>query len=116
MKKVFLLTSIILAVIIINNFVQSVYNLWRKQDLLTQAQNQLNAEQKEHEQLKKQLSVVKSQQFIEEQARDKLFFVKPGEKSVVIPQNLLLPTKEPVKKTMVKTKANWQLWVELFFR
>lgn len=80
--------------------------------MLIQAQNELTKAQSQNSELKKQLSHVKNPEFVEEQARDRLFLVKPGEKTVVIPQNLL-PTPISPKKIVI-SKSNWQKWMEIF--
>ncbi len=110
MKKIIFLGAVILCIIIINGLVRSIYDLWRKQDLVVSAQKDLETAKKENQRLQKDLSYVKSNEFIESEARDKLFMVKPGESGVIIPPNLiakkaLSPTPEP---------SNWQKWINLF--
>lgn len=114
MKRTIIIIASVSLLAIVANFSQSIYNLWHKRDLLSQAQNELKLAQKEHAQLQKQLAIVRSKQFVEEQARDKLFMVKPGESSVIIPQTLL-PTSSPLKKGEEAKKPNWQQWSSLFF-
>ncbi len=112
MKRVLLFIVIAIGFVIIYNFFTSIYSLWHKKDVLIHAQNQLNVVQKQNRDLKRQLLQVKNPQFVEEQARDKLFLVKPGENTVLIPKNLL-PT--PIRmKTPIPSKPNWQKWLEIF--
>lgn len=115
MKKVIFFIAIAILVTIISNFAVSIYQLWQKKDLITRAQDQLNREKMRNVKLKGQLQHVRSQYFIEEQARDKLFLVKPGENTIVIPSSLLQasPSGTVVKK---EEKPNWLLWRELFFQ
>jgi len=114
MKKILFIISCIVIIAIIHNFISSIYILWSKHGLLTVAKHELEKEKKENTQLKKQVAIVKNPEFIEEQARDKLFMVKPGESSVLIPQSLL-PSKPPEKKEKTTRIPNWQQWVALFF-
>lgn len=113
MKRILFITFIVISLIIIYNFLSSIYRLSSKKNVLIQAQNELKKAQKENAELKKQLSLVKNPEFVEEQARDKLFMVKPGEKTVVIPENLL-PTPTMVKLVSPQ-KSNLIKWIEAFF-
>lgn len=70
-------------------------------------------EQKEHNDLQKQLAQVKSPQFLEKEARDKLLLVKPGESDVLIDQTLLTATSSATKKEI--EKPYWQQWLDVFF-
>ncbi len=101
---------IIISLITIQNLVRSIYNLWNKQDLVVKAKKDLDREKQENQQLKTELSYVKSQEFIEEEARNKLFMVKPGESGVIVPQDLI--KKKEVKKEI--ELSNWQQWINLF--
>ncbi|MGH7246114.1 MAG: FtsB family cell division protein [Candidatus Levyibacteriota bacterium] len=113
MKRIFFIIGIFLSLIIIGNFITSIYHLWKKQDLLTQAQNQLLQEQKENKNLKKQLGIVNSQSFIEEEARNKLFLVKPGESEVLIPEDMLQASLSATISNV--QRPFWQQWLALFF-
>ena len=113
MKRVIFIVVIISCIFIINNLVHSIYSLWQKQDVLVQAKNDLSKEQRENADLKEQLQTVKSPAFVEEQARDKLLLVKPGEDLVVVPTELIARSQpRPVPRPVVK--SNWQQWVDLF--
>ncbi len=113
MRKLIFFCIILASLIIINNLALSIYSLWQKQDLLITAQKQLKSEKKTNQTLKKQLVKVQSPHFLEEQARDRLLMVKPGEQLVVLPQISFEPTPSPQKKT--QQKPNWQKWYDLFF-
>ncbi len=77
---------------------------------MVKAKKDLDREKQENQQLKTELSYVKSQEFIEEEARNKLFMVKPGEAGVIVPQELI--KEKIVKKEMAL--PNWQKWLNLF--
>ena len=113
MKRILFVLFIVISLIIIYNFFSSIYRLLSKKNVLIQAQTELAKEQHENADLKKQLKHVKNPNFVEEQARDKLFFIKPGEKTVIIPQSLLpTPTATPAHAII---KPHWQQWLDLFF-
>jgi cell division protein FtsB len=109
-KKIIFLITIVASILIINSLVRSIFDLWGKQGLLVKANDELSRQKEENRDLRQQLSYVKSDQFIEEEARDKLFMVKPGESGVIVPQNLL--SQKEVKKVIVLPA--WQQWVNLF--
>lgn len=114
MKKIVYVGVIIISIFIINNFVRSIFNLWSKQDILVKAQKELIDKKRKNEDLKKKLSIVQSQDFLEKEARNKLLMVKPGEKQVLISQELLNSTGS-AKERLEENKPNWQKWWELFF-
>lgn len=109
-KKIFFVLVVIACLIVIQNLTRSIYDLWSKQDLVVRAQKDLDRERQEYQRLKAQLTFVKSEEFIEEEARNNLFLVKPGESGVIVPEEL-------IKKRRIKDKPeipNWKKWVNLF--
>ena len=109
-KKVVYILIIILCLLTIQNLIRSIYNLWNKQDLVVKAKNELEREKQESQRLKVQFSYVKSEKFVESEARDKLFMLKPGESGVIVPQDLIKKKKEKREIEL----ANWQRWINLF--
>src|SRR3990167_6295734 len=107
MKKILFFVAIVVCAVIINGLVRSIYDLWRKQDLVVSAKTALEKEKEEHEKLKKQLVLVGSQEFIESEARNKLFMVKPGEEGVIVPTDLI---EKKVEKKEPEI-PNWQKWI-----
>lgn len=110
MKKIIFIIVIVVLLIIINNLAHSIYDIWQKKDLVTKAENELNFQKQENNKLKSEVAYVQTPEFIEKEARDKLFMVKKGEQRVLIPQ-------EPVKKEEIQKNSlpNWKQWWELFF-
>lgn len=111
-KKVVYFATIIVCILIINGLVRSIWDLWHKQDLVVAAQQELDKQKQENQELKAQLSYVKSDEFVEEEARDKLFLVKPGESGVIVPANLIKKKEEKV----VIVVPNYQQWINLFIK
>lgn len=112
MKKVLAIFVVIACILIINNLAHSIYNLWQKRDLLTSAQEELNKAKEQNKSLKSKLSLVDSPQFIEEEARNKLFLVRPGEELLITKE---LQNASSSAKLNGNEKPNWQKWWELFF-
>ena len=97
----------------INGLLHSIYDIWHKQDLLTAAQKTLDREKLLNQKLKGELSYAQTPQFLEEQAHNKLFLVKPGEQEVLISPNLIKGQNQPQKQN--QNIPNWQKWLNLFF-
>ncbi|SRR5258708_23127426 len=113
MKRLFFILIIAICLYIIKGLATSIYTLWQKQDLIVQAQKELEMQKDKHNQLQKQLSYSQTQQFIEEEARDKLFMGKPNEQTVILPTDFL--TKQPKTKTIINSSPNLKKWLELFY-
>jgi cell division protein FtsB len=112
MKRLGFILLIIVLLLIINGLIHSIFDLWQKQDLLTTAQRELNAQQLKNTKLKTDLSYAQSQQFVDETARNKLFLAKPGEQQVFISSDLVNTDKQGQE---VRNIPNWQKWLNLFF-
>ena len=110
LKKAAFIITVIVLLLIINGLVHSIYDIWNKQDLLKQAQRELTKEEEKNQKLKAELSYVQTQKFIEEEARNKLFLVKPGEQQVLIPN-----IASESSRVQEKQAPNWQQWLNLFF-
>lgn len=111
MKKILYIVAIVVGLLIINNLARSTYELWSKKDVIVSAQRELEAQKKENKDLKNRLKNAQDEEFIEEEARNKLLLVKPGEQNVFVPK--LTGTEE--HKTKVDTRPNWEKWRDLFF-
>lgn len=111
MKKALFIVIVILLLVIINNLLHSIYDIWSKQDLLIQAQKELTKEEAKNQKLKADLSYANTPQFVEQQARNKLFLVKPGEQDVLVPSI----SANQVQKEDKADIPNWQKWLNLFF-
>ncbi len=112
MKKVIFFVSIVLFLFIINNFFHSIYRLWQKQDLIVSARKELTQEQLEQRNLKQTLEKVQNPSYLEEEARNKLFMVKPGEEIVVVPKEAIALAPQPTP--LPKPDPVWVQWYKLF--
>ncbi len=116
MKRLVFIAILIVSVFIIQNLVRSIFTLWQKHDLLVKAEKELALEKKKNQEIKHDLAMTQSADFIEKEARNKLFLVKPGESKVLIDEQLLKKAMEASKQAKQEAqKPNWQQWWELFF-
>jgi len=114
MKKALYFIALAISILVINNLIRSIYDLWQKHDLITSAEKELSRQKQENQRLKSQLSFVKSKEFVEEEARNKLFLVKPGEQRVMIPEKLV-KISTPSANIHKDDPPNWKKWLRLFF-
>lgn len=110
MKRLIFIISVIVLLLAINGLIGSIFDLLHKENVLTQAQKQLEMEKLKNQKLKADLSYVQTDQFIEEEAHNKLFLVKPSEQEVLLPS---APVQNAAKAS--KQVPNWQKWLNLFF-
>src|SRR3989338_1957933 len=110
MKKILFIIVVVMLVVIINNLAYSIYDIWQKKDFVMQAQKELDFQKQENQRLKSALSYSQTQEFIERQARDKLFMVKKGEQRILLPQE-----SEKEAQENKDNLPNWKQWLNLFF-
>lgn len=114
LKKIVFFSILFASVVIINSLLHSIYSLWQKQDLIVKANQNLEKEKKDNNILKNQLAEVKKSDFVEEEARNKLFLAKPGEGVIMLPQDAL-SASHASRQVHYDTRPNWLKWWELFF-
>lgn len=115
MKKVIYLLILIVSLFTINNLVRSIINLSTKQDVVSRAQLELQKVKNENKKLKDQLSEAQRNEFVEREARDKLFMAKPGEKIVILGSEKDEDGQLPSQPTLTPI-PNWKQWLRLFFQ
>lgn len=113
MKKIVVLLLLAILLIFIINSLQAIHELWSKRQVLLTTEQSLKKVKQENSALHAQLKKVSSQDFVEEEARNKLFLVKKDESTVFIAKDLLTPT---VKKSSASRQVpNWEQWLHVFF-
>lgn len=111
MKKILFVVTTVILLFTINNIIRSIYDIWQKKDFVVQAEKELSFQKQENQRLKSQLAYSKTEEFIEKEARDKLFMVKKGEQKVLIPKE-----SENSQDLLKKDNySNWKQWWDLFF-
>jgi len=112
MKKIVCIAIVVILLLIINNLVFSIWDIWQKKDMVSQAQKELNFQKQENQRLKSALSYSQTQEFVEAEARDKLFMTKKDEQKVIV-----LKESETANKNSPagENDPNWKKWWNLFF-
>lgn len=111
MKKLSFVVILIVSLLIINNLVRSIYGLWQKRELIEDAKKELSFEKEKYVALSEQMKEVSTPFFLEEEARNKLFLVKPGEEVVIVPRS----EESSIQSTKrIRVKPVWQQWLTYF--
>ncbi|HVF69724.1 MAG TPA: septum formation initiator family protein [Xanthomonadales bacterium] len=113
-KKIGFFIIIITSLVIINSMTRSIYTLWQKKHLVEDSRLEMEEQRRKNQELRNKLNEIDRPQFVEEEARNKLFLVKPGEQVVVMSEKDLKAT-ESSKPKPKDTRPNWKKWWDLFF-
>lgn len=111
LKTILLFITAFVLLIVIKNIVSSILSLRQNSNIVTSLRQQEADEKQKKQFLKEKLYQATSEQFIENEAREKLGMVKPGEHIVLAPPAIIDETKTPE----IDYSPNWQKWWRLFF-
>jgi cell division protein FtsB len=115
-KKIIFSVVILGAVILALNILNQINTTLRSSDRLSaQAEIVYQLEAKNRE-LKKKFSKIQTEEFIEQQARDKLGLGKDGETVVIIPEDKLKMVMGASQSAQIERLPNWLGWFRVFFR
>lgn len=114
-KKIkFLLLGAVL-LIFAYNLIGQIFNTLKSEDRLSYATEQLYELEKKNKALNKRLAEIKSEYFVEQQARDKLGLVREEETVVIIPEEKIKQVLGTQKQAEEPRLPNWQGWLRLFW-
>ncbi len=96
---------------------RSVYNLWKKHNVVGKRAEILAMEQRENERLQQELIDVQKPEFIEKEVREKLGMARDGEVVVILPKVQPPADKLGLRDGKKQTKETfyWLQWWEIFF-
>lgn len=113
MRNIFKIILVIILAIIAKNLIFSIHVQLTNTDTVTTLEQDLQMKKYDNEFLKQKLSYVKSNEFVEKQARDKLGLVKQGEFIVIGPGPVQKQKNEPLQ--IQDDTPNYKKWWKLFF-
>lgn len=93
---------------------RDIWRLLRSSGQIRQAENELQTLQKENQVLSEKKGYYQSEEFIEEEVRNKLNMSRPGEVVVILPPNVEKLVGR-VDEGEFQETPNWKKWWELFF-
>jgi cell division protein FtsB len=109
MKKGIVIISILILLLILRHVGLSITHLIETEGTVRSLRSQLGNEKKEHVFLKQRLSYVRSDEFVEKEAREKLGLVRDAEHPVFLtPPSMQQPEADATEV------PNWQKWAKLF--
>src|SRR6266571_5695953 len=111
-KKIAFWVVVVFFSFVINSLVHSIWSFSQKERLLLKKEKELTRVKQENTLLKNQLTQAVKPQFVEAQARDRLFLAKPGEGVLVVSPPKTNTSAQSGKKS--ETRPNWLQWWELF--
>lgn len=116
------LIIIVVSLVLIVNLTRSIWDLWRRRDILGERQAVLRRVEAEHTRLQKDLEYAQSPEFIEQEARNRLGLGKEGETIVIMPNPPAGEAGDQSPISNIQTKEekednvpNWKRWWRLFF-
>ena len=113
-SRIFL--SVMVLVIIFIGY--SIFKEKKEQRAVRQNINSLEVEiaglENKSLELAEMIKYLRSDEFVEREAREKLGMQKQGEKVVIVPENEQFIAKVAGDNN-IQTKDNWRLWIEYFF-
>ncbi|MDD5147409.1 MAG: septum formation initiator family protein [Candidatus Daviesbacteria bacterium] len=106
---------ILVILFIVYNLVNQIIEATRSGERLSEAADVVYKLEAKNKQLKSELAQIQSQEFIEEEIRDKLGFSRKGETVVVIPEEKLKAVLGASQAASVRL-PNWLGWLKVFFK
>lgn len=115
-KKIALIIASIIVLFIAYNLINQIVGALRSGDRLSEATEDLYRLEIQNKELKKRLTEIKSINFIEQQARDKLGLAREGEIVVIIPEEVWGRVLGMSQKPEEIKLPNWLGWLKVFFK
>ena len=112
--KNFVIILIFIGFLVIPNLIISIRNIWQKNDIITQRQEELRKLEAENERLKQAIEEAKTPEFVEREARNKLGLAKPDEVVILMDKPEVSGQNES-GLTSVPKGPKWIAWWRLFF-
>ena len=114
-KKISYWLMVVVIAAILINFSRNIYRLLKSQDRLKLAKKQLVAAQQKNQELKLKKHFFNTSEFLEKEARNKLFMAKKDEVVVILPEEFHhLPEEQSTVNCNLNQPA-WRQWLELFW-
>lgn len=90
----------------------NIFRLWKLGERVKDAQKEVTIAENLNQELQKRLAYVKTPDFVEKEARDKLGYGRKGETIVVVPENNDQTANSNNQKQ--PDEANWKRWWKLY--
>lgn len=104
---------VIIGVGLIISLSRNIYRLLKTGDQVKLVQQRLEKLEKEHQELLEKKEYYQSEEFVEQEARNRLNLGKPGETIVILPPNV--GESGEVSSVTASELPIWKQWLKLFF-
>lgn len=108
---------VLVLILLVISFARNISRIRNANKKIEEAEEKVSKLISENAELRKQVEVVKSEEFVESQLRDKLGLAKEGEIVVVLPEEEILRKLAPkhVEEEEILPDPNWKKWLKLFY-
>ena len=113
-KKIVIFTIMLIGLGLIISLTKDISRLLQAAGRVKLVEEKAQKLKEEQQKLLEKRAYFQSEEFIEEEARNKLNMVKPGETVVILPPNLAQALGRE-EKLAVPEIPNWRKWWNLFF-
>lgn len=113
-RRIIHLIIIGVSAVLVVNLSRSIWDLWRRRDILGEREAVLRRLKEEHARLQSELEYTQSPAFIEKEARNRLGLGREGETVVLMPNDKFQMTNEKTEEKTINI-PNWKKWWRLFF-
>lgn len=114
-KKFGLIITTIIALIFVYNLLNQITSTLKSGDRLSVETEKLHQLEIKNRQLTQKLFEVKTPEFLERQARDKLGLTKEDETLIIIPDEKIQSVMQAQIQKQEEKLPNWQGWLRLFW-
>ena len=114
-RKIMSLAIIISSAVLIVNVSRSIWDLRHRRDILGERERVLKRLEAERARLEKEYEYVKSPEFIEQEARNRLGLAREGEQVVLLPEKKESGISNQESGEGKANIPNWKKWWRLFF-
>ncbi len=115
-RRVIRLIVIAVSAVLIVNLSRSIWDLWRRRDIVGERQAVRKRLEVENKRLQSELEQAQSPEFIEQEARNRLGLGREGEEVVILPkQQDSRPRTQDVGEKTYENLPNWKKWWRLFY-
>jgi len=119
MSKIKYLIGTVVFILLSVTFIKSSFDVLKSKDRLDELNKEVEILEKEKLEIEREISYKKTNEYVEEKARNDLNLIKPGEKVYVVmggdgpSENVL--SESDVRLESGDEKSNWYSWYRLFF-
>lgn len=112
-KIILLLTTLLIGIFLIINLSRGVIEAWQSGNRVAIEQKKVDSLKAENQRLKSKIDYLKSDAYVEKEARDKLNLAKPGETVVILPKEQLEKQIAEKQKEKKGPPPPWKQWTFL---